>query len=95
MRYLCARKCKRKDGEIVNEKSFLIVTVYLTDGEKSLAMTDEQVIELAHMLQTDKEPVPLYTETEQLYAVGFMIQGYAYTKYPRVIVVTDYKEDAK
>lgn len=73
----------------------LIVTVYLTNGHKLLAMTDEQILELARLLQTDKEPVPLYTETEQLYAVGMMIQGHAYTKYPRVIVVAGDMEDAK
>jgi len=73
----------------------LIVTLYLTEGQKSLAMTDEQVIELGRLLQTDKEPVPLYTETEQLYAVGMMIQGHAYTKYPRMIVVTGDMEETK
>lgn len=72
----------------------VIVTLYTTKGDASLSMTGEQVIELATMLQTETEPIPLLTQYEQHHVVGLMIQGRMFTKYPRVIAVVD-KEDTE
>lgn len=69
----------------------IIVTVYTTVGDKSFSMAGDQVLELAKLLQTEKEAVPLYTENEQLYAVGMLIQGRTFTKYPRIIAVSGEK----
>lgn len=71
----------------------LIVTVYTINGDKTFSMPDDQIMQLAHLLQTEKEPVPMYTETEQLYAVGMMIQGRTFTDYPRAIIVTTRKDE--
>ncbi len=66
-----------------------IVTIYTTNGDMNLQMYDEQVVELARLLQTEEEPVPFYTQTEQHYAVGMLIQGRVFTNYPRVIMIID------
>ncbi len=71
----------------------LIITVYTTTGDKTFSMASDQVIELAKLLQTEKEAVPMYTEDEQLYAVGMLIQGRTFTKYPRIIAITGKEVD--
>lgn len=79
----------------MNKLNSFIVTLFTTQGDKSLGMTGEQVLDLTYMLQTDEEPVPLYTQTEQYFVVGMLIQGRVFNDYPRVIVVTKKEEETK
>ena len=82
-------------GSGMNKFNSFIVTLLTTEGDKSLGMTGEQILDLTYMLQTDQEPVPLYTQTEQYFIVGMLIQGRVFNDYPRVIVVTKREDEAE
>ena len=71
----------------MSKRKNLIVAVYTTTGDKYLAMTDQQILDLSHMLQTEEDPIPMFNDKEQLYVVGIMIQGRRFTDYPRIIAV--------
>ncbi|GEK88904.1 hypothetical protein SAMN04488100_10545 [Alkalibacterium putridalgicola] len=75
----------------------ITVTLYTTEGDVSLLLTPEQVIDLSMMLQEERRPIPLVTspgenESKRHDVVGMLIQGRTFTDYPRVIAVAG-KED--
>lgn len=76
----------------------ITVTLYTTEGDVSLLLTPEQVIDLSTMLQKEDEPIPLFTTeegkgTKRHDVVGMLIQGRVFTDYPRMIAVAS-KEGA-